>query len=105
LYAADLSLHCDGSVSHFLGELARSLGRTEKSVEHMEVALDRNERAGLGPRVAHSACALASVLSRSANRKTAGRDARALYVRALELSLELGMDPLRHQVEEHLRTL
>jgi DNA-binding winged helix-turn-helix (wHTH) protein/tetratricopeptide (TPR) repeat protein len=103
LYAADLSLHCDGSVSHFLGELARSLGRIEKSVEHLEVALDRNERAGLRPRVAHSAYALASVLSQSANRKTAGR-ARALYARARELSLELGLEPLRHRVEHHLRT-
>jgi DNA-binding winged helix-turn-helix (wHTH) protein len=102
LHAADLSVHCEGSVSHFLGTLARSLGRVKPSAEHFEEAVERNDHAGFAPRVAHSAYELACVLSDSANPQAVKR-ARALLTRALGLSRKMGMHPLMQRVQEQLR--
>jgi DNA-binding winged helix-turn-helix (wHTH) protein len=102
LYAADLSLHCDGSVAHFLGLLADALGRTRESVEHFEQALVANEKAGFEGRAAHSAYELGRILAATASNGTANR-ARELLGRALEDSHRMGMRPLARRVEERLR--
>ncbi len=103
-HAADLSLHCDGSVSHFLGTLARSLGRSDEAVRHLEDALARNERAGFAPRAAHSAYELACTLAETASPKGARR-VRELFTSVLEATCRMGMSPLARSVEERLRSL
>ena len=103
LHAADLSIHCDGSISHFLGALARALGRTKESVPHLEEALERNERAGFAPRTAHSAYELACVLSDSKRSQVAGR-ARALFTRVLKMTREMGMEPLAQRAQRQLQS-
>ena len=100
-HAADLSLHCDGSVSHFLGVLARSLGRTREAIGHLEDALDGNERAGFAPRAAHSAYELACTLTGVATLKRA----RGLLTRAMDASHRMSMTPLARSAEERLLTL
>ncbi len=102
LHAADLSLHCDGSMSHFLGTLARLLGRARESVQHLEEALQRNERAGFASRAAHSAYELACALSDSTSHGTATR-AQSLFTQVLRMSREMGMDPLARSAHEQLR--
>ncbi len=101
LHAADLSMHCDGSVSRFLGSLARSLGRRQEAERHLEEALERNERAGFMPQAAHSAYELGCVLSESGSPPTAKR-ARPLWTRVLEMTRPMAMDPLTRQAEERL---
>jgi DNA-binding winged helix-turn-helix (wHTH) protein len=103
LYAADLSLHCDGSVSHFLGMLARSLGRGQEAAKHFERALESNERAGFAPRTAHSAYELGRVLSDSASSRGVTR-ARTLFVRVLEMTREMGMGPLARSAQQQLQS-
>lgn len=46
-YAADVSFHCAGSVSHFLGLLARALGEPRAAIEHFRQAVEHNRRFGL----------------------------------------------------------
>jgi DNA-binding winged helix-turn-helix (wHTH) protein len=101
MYTADLSLHCDGSVEHFLGLLASALGRARESVKHLEGALDANDRAGFQGRAAHSAFELGRVLM-AKNGGQAGKRARSLFMRALESSRRMGMDPLAHQIAKHM---
>jgi DNA-binding winged helix-turn-helix (wHTH) protein/tetratricopeptide (TPR) repeat protein len=103
LFAADLSLHCDGSVAHFLGLLANALGHTGESLEHFERGLSANDRAGFKGRAAHSAYELGRAL---VTQGSGFRDrARTLIARALEESRQMGMRPLGRQAEELLRTL
>jgi DNA-binding winged helix-turn-helix (wHTH) protein len=102
LHAADLSLHCDGSISYFLGTLARSLGRLREATMHLEEAIDRNERAGFTSRAVHSVYELASVLSDSDNLQMVKR-ARMLFARVTERAPELGMEPLRRQAQRQLQ--
>jgi eukaryotic-like serine/threonine-protein kinase len=103
LHAADLSLHCDGSVSRFLGVLARSLGRTREAVQHLEEALERNERAGFLPQAAHSAYELGCALSDSKSPEGVRR-AQALFARVLEMTGPMGMNPLTKSAQERLRS-
>ena len=102
LFAADLSFHCDGSVSHFLGMLALSLGRTRDAIQHLEEALGHNERAGFAARAAHSAFDLACILSDSPGTQSA-KSARELWTRALDAAQRMGMAPLSRRVERELR--
>ena len=102
LYAADLSLHCEGSVSQVLGTLARSFGRARESVRHLEEALERNERAGLGACAAHSAYDLACALRDSMNPDIA-KQAKALFTRVVGMTRKMGMHPLMRSAEEQLR--
>jgi tetratricopeptide (TPR) repeat protein len=104
LYAADLSFHCDGSVSHFLGLLAAALGHAGESVEHFERALDANNRAGFEGRAAHSAFELGRALAVTGGDQARHR-ARTLIERALEASGRMGMIPLARRAEEHIRGL
>ena len=101
-YASDLSLHCEGSVSHFLGALALSLGRTRQGVQHLEDALDRNERAGFARHAAHSAYALARAFSDEASPE-GSRRARALFTRVLEVTRPVGLEALAREAERALR--
>ena len=101
LHAADLSMHSDGSVSRFLGSLARSMGRRQEAAQHLEEALERNERAGFAPQAAHSAYELAIVLSESTKPQVARR-ARSLWTRVLEMTRPMGMEPLTRKAEEQL---
>ncbi len=103
LHAADLSLHCDGSVSRFLGILARSLGRTREAIQHLEEALERNEHAGFAPQAAHSAYELGCALSASRSPEVAKR-ARTLFERVLEMTGPMGMDPLMQSARRQLRS-
>ena len=103
LYAADLSFHCDGSVSHFLGMLALSLGRTRDAIQHLEEAIGHNERAGFDARAAHSAYDLACILIHSPGAGSTKR-ARGLWTRALDAACRMGMVPLARLAERELRT-
>ena len=49
----------EGSVSHFLAQLAAFLGRRERVARHFDDALAMNERLGLRPQLAHGYCAYA----------------------------------------------
>ncbi len=100
-YAADLSLHCEGSVSHFLGTLAQSLGRTREATKHLEDALELNERAGFAPQAARSAYELARSLPFPPGSQ-AGKRARALFARVLDTTRRLGMDPLARDAQRQL---
>ena len=102
LHAADLSMHCDGSVSRFLGVLARSLGRTREAERHLEEALQRNEAVGFRPQAAHSAYELACLLSESSSSQVARR-ARPLWTRVLDMTRPMGMEPLARSRTEQLR--
>jgi DNA-binding winged helix-turn-helix (wHTH) protein len=104
MYTADLSLHCDGSVAHFLGLLAGALGRTRESIKHLVCALDANDRAGFEGRAAHSAYELGRVLMASPRSQTLKR-AQSLLGRALESSRRMGMAPLARQAADQLVTL
>jgi DNA-binding winged helix-turn-helix (wHTH) protein len=104
MFAADVGLHCDGSVAHFLGLLAAALGRAREPVEHLERALDANDRAGFAGHAAHSAYELGRVLMVNGSGPDLKR-ARELIGRALESSRRMGMTPLAHQAEERLLVL
>jgi eukaryotic-like serine/threonine-protein kinase len=101
LYAADLSLHCDGSVAHFLGTLARSLGRTRDAARQLEEALERNERAGYAPQAAHSAYELARTLSDPASPQ--GKRVQSLLTRVIDVTRRIGMAPLAHDAQAQLQ--
>ena len=101
-YSADLSLHSDGSVSHFLGTLARSLGRMREAAHHLEEALECNEHAGFAPQAAHSAYELARTLSDPVSPQTAKR-ARSLYTRVIDMTRRIGMAPLAQDAQQQLQ--
>jgi DNA-binding winged helix-turn-helix (wHTH) protein len=101
-YAADLSLHSDGSVSHFLGTLARSLGRPGEAARHLEEALECNEHAGFAPQAAHSAYELARTLSDPASPQT-GKRARTLFTRVIDMTRRIGMAPLAQDAQQQLQ--
>jgi hypothetical protein len=80
----------EGSVSHFLAQLAAFLGRGERVAGHFDDALEMNERLGLRPQLAHSYWAYARWLlaRRYGPSRKAGRELRA---RAIALAEALGM--------------
>jgi DNA-binding winged helix-turn-helix (wHTH) protein len=102
-YAADLSMHCDGSVSHFLGTLARSLGRAREATRHLEEALECNERAGFAPQAAHSAYELARALSDPTSPQ-GGKRVQSLLTRVIDMTRRIGMAPLAHDAQEQLQS-
>jgi hypothetical protein len=83
----------EGSVSHFLAQLAAFVGRNERVAHHFDDALAMNERLGLRPQLAHGYCAYARwMLGRThAPSRRIGRD---LQARAIALAEALGMSRL-----------
>jgi DNA-binding winged helix-turn-helix (wHTH) protein/tetratricopeptide (TPR) repeat protein len=102
-YAADLSLHCDGSVSHFLGTLARALGRTREATRHLEEALECNERAGYAPQAAHSAYELARALSDPTSPQ-GRKHVQSLLTRVIDMTRRIGMEPLAQDALQQLQS-
>ena len=102
LYAADLSLHSDGSVAHVLGTLAHSLGRMREAARHLEEALECNEHAGFAPQAAHSAYELARTLYDPASPQT-GKRARSLFTRVIDMTRRIGMAPLAQDARQQLQ--
>lgn len=93
-----------GSVSHFLGLLAASLGRDEKAVEHLEHALAVHERMGTLLVATRTRIELARVL---AARKVAAstRRARELAGEAQEAARELKLPAREREAAEILAAL
>jgi DNA-binding CsgD family transcriptional regulator len=89
-----------GSAELALGCLAAALGKTDRAVRHLEVAIEANRRAGMPPFEAEARFELARVLS---GRSRAERSqALVLATDAERSAAELGMEPLRDQAR-HLR--
>ncbi len=87
-----------GSVSYFLGHLARLLGRVDDAVRHFEEALTMNERMGSMPQLARTQAAFGDLLSSGARRGERLR-AEALLSEAAATAQRLEMAPLAAQVE------
>ena len=95
---------CLGSVAHYLGQLAATMGEVEAACRHFEVALEVNERIGAMPYLAHTEAHYArALLARGlpGDRETAG----ALRGQALQMARALGMTPLIQQVSSQLLTV
>lgn len=103
-YAAGISLHCDGSVSYFLGMLAHTLGRSREAIAHLEEALVQNERFGLKTQVVRTRYELARTLADNTTR-TARKRARSLLKQALEDARNLGLQRLASDAEHLLAEL
>jgi len=61
-YAASITFECMGSISYFLGMLARTLGDAQTALPHLQHATDANERAELGACAVQSQVELARLL-------------------------------------------
>jgi hypothetical protein len=101
-YATGLSFRCDGSVSYFLGMLARALGRHRQAIAHFEHALEYNARFGLKAQVVRTRCELARILADSSAR-SARRRAKTLLQPALEDARKLRLLRLYGEAERLLR--
>jgi tetratricopeptide (TPR) repeat protein len=93
-YAADIGIHCDGSVAYALGQMTRMLGKRDEACQYFEHAIARNERFELPARAAESRYELAATLLKPA---TAGnrKRARELLAKAHEAASALGLSVLR----------
>jgi DNA-binding winged helix-turn-helix (wHTH) protein/tetratricopeptide (TPR) repeat protein len=87
-----------GSVSYFLGLLARLLGRNANAAGHLEDALAMNERIGFVPQVARTQLALAEALSEDGARGARSR-ANDLLAEATATARRLEMGPLLAQID------
>ena len=93
-YAADIGIHCDGSVAYSLGLMTRMLGQRDEAIQLFEHAILRNEHFELPARAAESRYELAATLLRpgtAGNRKRA----RELLAKAHEAASALGLSVLR----------
>jgi DNA-binding winged helix-turn-helix (wHTH) protein/tetratricopeptide (TPR) repeat protein len=81
---------CLGSASHFLGKLARLLGRTTEALSHFEDSIAANAAWGYAPRHARSQVALAELLSESGSHSSRQR-ASALLREAMATARRLEM--------------
>jgi DNA-binding winged helix-turn-helix (wHTH) protein/tetratricopeptide (TPR) repeat protein len=90
--------YCLGSVSHYLGLLARLLGRDRDAVGHLEDALSMNERMGYAPQAARVQAALGDLLGESRRPQEVAQS--AILLAAAEASARrLDMAPLLLQIE------
>ena len=90
--------YCLGSVSQYLGLLARLLGRDRDAIGHLEDALAMNERMGYGPQAARTQAALGDLLGES-RRPQEVAQAAALLASAEATARRLDMVPLLAQIE------
>jgi DNA-binding winged helix-turn-helix (wHTH) protein len=103
-YAVDVSFHCAGSVSHFLGLLARALGEPQAAIEHFKKAVAHNRRFEL------EACAVSSqyqlALGLLGSLESSERaEGEALLGLTQRRAAELGLTPLVRAVEQRLHEL
>jgi tetratricopeptide (TPR) repeat protein len=87
-----------GSVSHYLGLLARLLGRRSQAAEHFEQALQMNARMGTQPELARTRYEYAKLLwedDGEASRQRAGQ----LIEEARTTAQELGMRALSDEID------
>jgi tetratricopeptide (TPR) repeat protein len=103
-YAAGISLHCEGSVSYFLGILARALGRDRDAIAHLEEALVQNERFGLKVHVVRTRYELAHTLANNTTR-TARKRARAILKQSQQGARTLGLQRVLDDAERLLAEL
>jgi DNA-binding winged helix-turn-helix (wHTH) protein/tetratricopeptide (TPR) repeat protein len=96
--------YCLGSVSYFLGSLARLLGRPREAAGHLEDALAMNQRIGFVPQAARTQVALAELLAESSRLPDRAR-AGALLGEAGATAQRLDMASLAAQVERALQRL
>ncbi|MET0388203.1 MAG: AAA family ATPase [Polyangiales bacterium] len=97
MYAAGISFHCDGSISHHLGVLARALGNETAAVAHFETAVDRNAQFGLKPRALQSQYELAVMLLDAPSVRDLRRG-NQLLERTHDDALQLGLSPLVRKI-------
>jgi hypothetical protein len=90
--------YCLGSVSHYLGLLARLFGRDRDAILHLEDALAMNERMGYVPLALRSKAALGDLLSDSRRAQDVARGT-ALLDAAEAAARRLDMAPLLTQIE------
>ncbi len=90
--------YCLGSVSHYLGLLARLLGRERDAIEHLRDALEMNQRMGYVPQAGRTQAALGDLLSESRRPQEIAQGA-ALLEAAEATARRLDMAPLLAQVE------
>jgi DNA-binding SARP family transcriptional activator len=93
-----------GCVARPVGVLARTLGRADDSVRHLERAIEINARMGARPWVAHAELELGRALSA----EPAGGDptrATELFRRALREYEAMGMEPWRRRAQRELAEL
>jgi DNA-binding SARP family transcriptional activator len=93
-----------GCVARPVGVLARTLGRADDSVRHLERAIEINARMGARPWVAHAELELGRALSAD---QAGGDPTRAteLFRRALREYEAMGMEPWRRRAERELAEL
>jgi DNA-binding winged helix-turn-helix (wHTH) protein/tetratricopeptide (TPR) repeat protein len=96
--------YCLGSVSYFLGALAKLLGRPREAAGHFEDALAMNQRLGFRPQVARTQVALAELLAQSSRLPDRAR-ASALVGEAALMAQRLEMAPLIAQTDRVARQL
>jgi DNA-binding winged helix-turn-helix (wHTH) protein/tetratricopeptide (TPR) repeat protein len=90
--------YCLGSVSHYLGLLARLLGRDRDAIGHLEHGLAMNERMGYVPQAARTKVALGDLLGESHRPQDIAQSA-ALLASAEASARRLDMAPLLAQIE------
>jgi hypothetical protein len=93
-YAASIAFENLGSISYFLGMLARVLGDTPAALTHLEDALTHNARAGLAAHVVQTQVELARMLLRKQNAR-----ARSLLAAARPVAQERGLMPLIRSID------
>jgi hypothetical protein len=89
--------YCLGSVSYFLGLLARLLGRDRDAVGHLEDALAMNQRIGFVPLAARTEAALGDLLAESRRPQDLAQ-AATLLAAAEATARRLEMAPLVAQI-------
>jgi len=89
-YVAGVSFHCEGSVSHYLGILARTLAREREAIAHLEEAMQQNARFGLEARAVWTRYELGRTLVVNPTNVTL-KQARSHLTQALEDAQRLGL--------------
>jgi tetratricopeptide (TPR) repeat protein len=89
---------CTGSMSRYLGLLARLMGQFDEAERHLEYAIAMNEHMGARPWVAHSRHDLALLLL-DRDRPEDRERATELLLEAVATARELGMVALTERIE------
>ncbi|HET8938071.1 MAG TPA: hypothetical protein VFN67_31725, partial [Polyangiales bacterium] len=99
-YAASVSYHNEGSISHMLGLLARSLGQVEAARAHFETAYEKNRKFDLHACAIRSQFELSTLLVESSTRSDFSKGAKLLAQVHTEASAR-GMQPLARAARTH----